>query len=118
MQFLRHPLALLLITLLAGLFSLSLHFSVRKTQISSEQVQLLDQEMNQMASEVSALEDEVKQAGTPEMQEKIIRNELLMQKNGEYVVQLPSTGSGNANLPPQASLSPWQQWWQMLTSPY
>jgi cell division protein FtsB len=44
-----------------------------------------------LRDEVAQIEFQSKNATSSAVQEKIIRNELLMQKPGEYIVQLPST---------------------------
>jgi cell division protein FtsB len=66
----------------------SLWSNYQQLKSSSEKLGVLDQEKAKIASEVAELEMEVALAKTPEAQERIVRNELLMQKEGELVFQV------------------------------
>ncbi len=110
-----HPIALILLTLIGVLFSASLFSSLKKTRTSTEQVAVLEQEIEQMTSNVSDLEEQVAQAQTPEAQEKIIRDELLMQKEGEILVQLPEISENKyKRLEVKPSPKPWDEWKELL----
>jgi cell division protein FtsB len=110
-----HPLAIVVFTLIGAAFSYSLYSSSQKTRISTEQVAVLEQEITEMTSEVSELEQQVEAAQTPEMKEKIIRDQLLMQKDGEIVVQIPDIPeSSYKRLTPQPSFEPWDEWEALL----
>jgi cell division protein FtsB len=115
MRYLGHPLVLVVFTLLSALISLSLYSGLKRTRISTEQVDVLEQEINQIARDVSELEKEVQVASTSGAQEKIIRDELLMQKPGERVVQLPEVEASPVPRPsPSPTPTNWQQWRQIL----
>lgn len=111
---LKHPAVILLITILAVLYFLSLDSSAQKAEVSLETVAVLEQEVDEMASEVSVLEKQLEAANHPITQEKIIRNELLLQKPGEYVLQLPETEVVEAQLPKAKEKSPWEEWQEVL----
>ena len=115
MRYISHPLAIIIFTLLSGLFSLSLYSGLQRTRVSSEQVGVLEQEIAQIASEVSGLEKQVQLASSSAAQEKIIRDELLMQKPGEIVVQMPSlTTTPEPVITTSSEVTPWQQWLELL----
>jgi len=114
-KLLFHPLTALVITGLTIIFLISLYHNTQDIRRSTESLSILDQENQQLASEVTKLEKKLSQAQTDFAQEKITRDELLMQKPGEYVVQLPPlpTPSLAPQTPTQLS-TPWAEWRQLL----
>lgn len=115
MRLLYHPLTILAVTLLAVIFALSLHTSRQKMRTSTEQISVLEQEVDQMANEVYQLNYQVQTATSSAAQEKIIRDELLMQKPDEIIVQLPPIDEVKMPLPsPSPSPDPWQEWWALI----
>lgn len=115
MRLLYHPLTLLAFTLLSIIFALSLYSSRQKMRTSTEQISVLEQEVDQMASQVSDLELEVQDATSSTAQEKIIRDELLRQKPDEIIVQLPAIEEVKITLPsPSPAPTPWEEWKQLL----
>lgn len=115
MRYLSHPLVILIFILLSGLFSFSLYSGLKRTRISTEQVGVLEQELSQIASEVSLLNEQVQTASTSAAQEKIIRDELLMQLPGETIIQMPDVAVTTIPQPtPSPSPSNWEQWRKIL----
>jgi len=115
MRWLYHPVVVLLLTLAGVVFSYSLYSNIAKTRSSTEHVSVLEQETYQIASDVSSLAEKLETAQTPENQEKIIRDQLLMQKTGETVVQLaPITASNSSTVAPKPSPQPAQEWKNLL----
>lgn len=111
---LKHPAIVLLVTILAVLYYLSLDSSARKADVSSETVGILEQEVDKMASDVSVLEKRLETADTPLAKEKVVRNEMLMKKEGEYVLQLPEIESSEPAPEVQQDKTPWQEWQEIL----
>ncbi|HYD35004.1 MAG TPA: septum formation initiator family protein [Vitreimonas sp.] len=111
---LKHPLTLLIVLFSTLFILMSLYKTLEKTRSSSEAIGVLEQENVKMASEVSELEARLNQAETSLTQEKIIRNELLMQKPGEYVIQLPEVAVTENQAQPTPSPSAWQEWKKVL----
>jgi cell division protein FtsB len=110
-----NPLSLIALTAVTLFTLFSLRSTASKTQTSTEDVRLLDQEVAQLTSEVSSLEKQVELNQHPFYAEKNIRNELLLQKPGEYVIQIPEVSP--QPLPtvlPEATPTPWQEWRQLL----
>jgi cell division protein FtsB len=109
-----HPITLLLVAVFAiGLYT-SLVKTERKIRTSTESVAILDQEVSKIASEVSDLEAEVKTATSAAAQEVIIRDELLLKKPGEYVIQLPSPADNKEPNQDSSKTQPWAQWKKLL----
>ena len=86
---LYHPVTVLFITIIAITFYFSLDRSAQKTQKSSENIRVLEHEINQVSQEVIELEEKIIETESQQFQEKVVRNELLLQKEGEYVLQIP-----------------------------
>jgi len=115
MHYVSHPLVILIFTLLSLLFSFSLYSGLKRTRISTEQVDVLEQEVSQIASDVFQLEQKVKTASSAGAQEKIIRDELLLQLPGEVVIQMPELAASAPPLPsPSPSPSNWQLWQELF----
>lgn len=106
-----HPLTAFLVTLVALVAVISLQRTVQKTRLSSENTRVLEQEVAKIASEISSLEKQALQAEHSITQEKIIRDELLLQKPGETIVQLPAVSPRPLPSPSLIpTLTPWQEW--------
>lgn len=89
-RILNHPITILLLTIAAITFFFSLDKSGKKTQDSSQNIQILEEQVSQLSNEVIELEEKVLESESQQFQEKVVRNELLMQKPGEYVLQITS----------------------------
>ena len=107
---LKHPAVVVLVTMVALFYYLSLDRSAKKAAISSETVASLESEVDLAAQEVSVLEKQLEAANHPISQEKVIRNELLLQKPGEYVFQIPNITVEEAAVAKQEETTPWQEW--------
>lgn len=84
-----NPITFLGITILSVVFSISLYQSAQRTKLSTENLEYLEEEVSQMQAEVLSLETAIDQSQQPFAKEKIIRDELLMKKPNEYVIQIP-----------------------------
>ncbi len=87
-KILYHPITILALTIGAIMFFFSLDKSGKKTQNSSENIRVLEYEVNQISKEIIELEEKMEKVGSEQFQEKVVRNELLLQKPGEYVLQI------------------------------
>jgi cell division protein FtsB len=88
-KWLFHPVTVFLATMLAIWLYLSLLRTEQKMELSSQSVTELDQEVQQIADQVSELNKRLERAQSQQSQEQKIRDELLLKKPGEYVIQLP-----------------------------
>lgn len=66
------------------------------------------------AQEVAVLEKKLEAANHPISQEKVIRNELLLQKPGEYIFQIPEITVEETAATQQEETTPWQEWKKVL----
>lgn len=112
---LYHPVTIVLVLLVAILFNVSLNQSAQKAQVSIKNVALLEQEIRQMTSDVSRLEQDLETAGLSFTQEKILRNELRQQKDGEIVFQVPDFELPEVSPEPTPEPpTPWEEWQEVL----
>lgn len=101
MKWFTHPITILFFTLVAVVFFFSLEQSGQKSAQSQNTVSQLTIEVEKLEAENKALEVELKQAETPLNQEKQVRDQLLMKKPGEYVVQFAQDPRTKQVTPPQ-----------------
>lgn len=114
-KLLTHPLTLIICTALTIVFFISLEQSNQTVKTSITNLQALEEQNTELAAEVGALETQVAAAQTNLAKEKIIRNELLLQKEGEYVVQLPPEDMEVASeVTADEAKTPWEAWKAVL----
>src|SRR5579859_6693189 len=78
---------------------------------SQDSLQTLQTQLDSEKTQVAQLQQVLTDAKSSYAKEKIIRDQLLMQKPGEYVVQLPDLTTLSLSLAPTAKiLSPWEKW--------
>ena len=94
-KILYHPIIILVLTIGAIMFFFSLDKSGKKTQNSSENIRVLEYEVGQISKEVIELEEKIEVVESGQFKEKVVRNELLLQKPGEYVLQIANTDVEN-----------------------
>ena len=92
-----HPFIIIILTIIGIIFFLSLDKSSQKTEISNKNIEILEQEINEMSVQTSELDEKIIEANTDKFKEKVIRNELLLQKPGEIIIQLSSAESQKIN---------------------
>lgn len=109
--FFEHPLMILLMTLVAGIFMVSLYISSKDGKSGAQIVQILEESVERQKKRVEALEQQAQLANDPFIQEKIQRDELLLQKPGEIVLQLPPiTVPSPTPEPTPKQMTPWEEW--------
>jgi cell division protein FtsB len=85
-KILNHPVVILALSIVAIIFFFSLDKSSKKTQSSAENIRILEYEVGQISNDIMDLEEEITYSESDEFREKVLRNELLLQKPGEYVL--------------------------------
>lgn len=113
-SFITHPVIVLLFIVLAIVFYISLDQSGKRAANSSQEIQELEAEISQTQNDVNKLESELKIAEHPITVEKVIRNQLLMQKENEYVFQLPEIEVIEIPPAPVVERTPWEEWQEVL----
>ena len=110
-----NPITFLGITIISIIFSISLYKSAKRTSYSAENIKSIEEEVLKTEAEVLALEIAIEESQQPFIEEKIIRNELLMKKPGEYVIQIPNELIEQTQTTIEIkTLSPWEEWQQLL----
>ena len=109
-----NPVAALIISIITLVFWISLYQTGQEIRNSTKDSGVLQQEIDQIASEVSLLEVKIDQAGQSQFKEKIARDELLMQLPGERVIKLPDVELPSPTSAIQPELTPWQKWQALL----
>lgn len=111
-----NPITFLGITILSVVFSISLYQSAQRTKLSTENLEYLEEEVSQMQAEVLSLETAIDQSQQPFAKEKIIRDELLMKKPNEYVIQIPDELVESITPIESKSIKrPLEEWQQLLS---
>lgn len=114
-KLLQHPVVITILTVLAIIFYFSLEKSTHTAESSVATLKTLHQQTEKLNEEVVVLEKQLLDAESSMAQEKVIRNELLLQKPGEYIVQLgqfKETKSQAAHK--EETATPWEKWKKVL----
>ncbi len=88
-KLLFHPLTVLLITFAYFLILLSLKKTNKKVYISQQNIQSLESEVKQLEQEIASNNKELYHLDQDFVKEKIVRDQLLKQKEGEIIINLP-----------------------------
>lgn len=113
-KLLSHPLVVVTITLLFVLFWWSLYRTVQSFDQSSNHLAELRGQVDQATQEVQQLEQDLQAAKSDLTKEKIVRNELLQQKPGEYVVKIEWPQERKTTTAAPDTLTPWEEWQKLL----
>ena len=97
----ENKLTLIIVIILVAIFSISLKKTRLKTEYSEKVLKQKSLGVEKLKEEVDKLEEKNRVLDNKFYKEKIIRNELLMQKPGEVVIQLPPEATR-----PSPTLSP------------
>ena len=87
---LEHPLTLIASAVLFVVFSISLRQTAHKSGQSQAEIATLEETAYLLSEEVQQLQDNLEYAKSQDHKESIIRNQLLLQKNGEYTLYIPA----------------------------
>lgn len=109
-----HPLTALLFTVIAILFVVSLRKTAQKSEVSSKNVEVLEEKINQLSGEIEAEQQALEYASSKLAREKMLRNELLLQKPGEYILQIPNEESLNVNQNVNEEQTNLKTWWELI----
>lgn len=119
-QLLEHPLMIVLISFLAILLMLSLQESKQKALLDSNNLEQNRQNIELLEKNVADKEAFFEQTQSDLYKEKILRNELIKNKQGETVIQIEKT-EFNPIIEEETKLKQsdyrlenWQAWWQLV----
>jgi len=113
-QILYRPVVVFVITILAAYFIFSLRNNLKRVGLSQQNLATKQTEVDELDQSVTQQKEELAIAEQPLAKEKIARNELLMQKDGEIVIRLPEI-----EIPEPATVeadvaAPWEEWRALL----
>lgn len=112
---LSHPISKILFIIMAILFIISLQLKKKEIARRALIIEIQQTKVEKLKQEISDLESKASSSADPFFQEKIVRNELLMQKEGETIIQIPPELLPTRIIPsPTPSFTPWQAWKELL----
>ena len=83
-KLLYHPITIVTVTILGIIFYFSLDASSKQTQKSSENIAVLEHEIDQISQDIITLEEKIEYTQSDAISKKrLFRNELLLQKPKE-----------------------------------
>lgn len=109
-----HPLSLLLFSLITLFCFFSAWQILKHQRLAGQAWQAQSLQVNNLSGEVNNLQSKLEPDQISLTQEKILRNELLMQKEGEYLIQIKDLPSQTKNQPAAVKIKPYQAWKQLL----
>lgn len=113
---LNHPLLIGLFTGFCLLAIFSLRESGQKALISKESIEKLEKNVESLEKDVALENEKLKISQEPIALEKVMRNELLLKKEGEVVLQIPDEEQDKEkekDLENEQS-GPWEEWEKLL----
>lgn len=120
LDLLNHPFVAIFLTCLCLLAVFSLRQSAKKSLISKESIAHLEQSVLASENDLRATEAKVTDSQQEITLEKIRRNELLLKKDGELILQIPDEESPNSKdaptqtKPNEIENGPWMEWKKLL----
>lgn len=109
-----NPLAASIISLLAIIFWFSLYQTTQEIRSSGQDTKIIRDNIDDLTLEIQNLEGKISLAKDPNTREQMVRNELLMQKEGEYVLKLPDIETIETKPEEIENLTVWQEWQELL----
>ena len=106
------PVFIILFSLVIGLILISLYRQSFDLKGNRQELLNLQNKKQGLADDLANLEEKLKQESYN--QEKIIRDQLLMQKADEYVVKIELEEVAPAESRVTTKLSPWEEWRKVL----
>ena len=110
-----HPAVILLAGAITVIFCISLYLNTREIRSSTQAIAQLERDVEKTSKDVANAQNKYEASQTEFAKEKITREQLLMQKPGEYVVQIPDLPAPSyAPTAGTSTLTPWQEWQKLL----
>lgn len=111
----EHPLAMILLSAVAFVFMFSLYIATKAGLGDGDPLTILQQSVQRQQARVDELEQQVILTQDPFVQERIQRDERLLQQPGEIVLQVPPLEiAPSTPAPTPTPLTPWQEWRALL----
>jgi hypothetical protein len=107
----KNPIFIVLITVITIIFYISLAKTGQKSITSGDQVKELEVETMILKEQTKNLEKKLQNSGEVE---KVIRDDFLMKKTGEYVIKVPVRDEKEEEKERLKAASPWEKWKKVL----
>lgn len=111
---LYNPLTIIVLTVLTILIIFSLRRNLGKVDIIRENYLNLQQDVTKHSLRLEPQKQQVEAAKQPLAEEKTARNELLKQKEGEYVLYIPKIEVKREAVLPEPTPRPVEKWQKLL----
>jgi cell division protein FtsB len=109
-----NPISLIVFVLVVFTISLSLRETAKRADLAKKEVTALEQEVKMLETDTTAAQELVLERQGEFMREKIARNELLLQKPDEIIVQLPPITPKPMPTPMITKGTPLEEWKQAI----
>lgn len=113
-KLLFNPIFLVLITFFSVLIIISLNKTSQKALTAQKNLNKVETEISYLEQELENNKRELYQTKTDLNKEKIIRNELLMKKEGEIIVNLPLKEESEIVTLQNEKTTAWEEWKKVL----
>jgi len=117
-RIINHPFTALILTIIGVVFITSLNKTQQRNKQVTATAQIMESKVGTLRQEVTQAQQKLESSQSQEdfKKQQIIRDELLMQKEDETVVQLPFITPIETNRPDSAMInqSPWQEWRELF----
>ncbi len=114
MNFFQRTPSILFITLITILFIFSLRRTASKSIVSQENVEVLEHTLQDITTKIEIEKKELEYTSSEFAKEGILRNELLLQKPGEYILQIPLEEKEIEKQKLSQEKTPWETWKNLL----
>jgi len=109
------PIILLLFIIISVIFYTSLDNNVAKLRESQSNVDILESSVSDQEQEITQLQSKLESSQNQITQEKVLRDELLLQKEGELIFKLPAIVDVSISPSPSPTpVTPWEEWQEVL----
>ncbi len=109
-----NPISTIVFIIFVFSISLSLRETAKRAQLSKQELKTLELQVNQLEQSYAETQATLAEHQSSFAQEKVLRDELLQQKNDEIVVQLPPITPPVQPTPTIQKTSPLQEWKQAI----
>lgn len=113
-KLLAQPIVIAVVTIFVILFVISLQKTAQKGQVAAENVAVMEEQIDTLTGQIEQAQQALEYESSPLAQEKILRNELLFQRSGEYIIQIPDEAELLENGPDLELKTAWQEWQELL----
>lgn len=109
-----HPLFVIIVSVLVVSGIIGLKKNSNRLELSKTNVQRKAQDRDRVKAEVLELDLKIEEANQPLAKDRLIRNQLLQQKEGEVVIKLPNTNNSKESQTDKTEVENWQKWLELV----